>query len=189
MRPLHRSQRVGETAAHPHRTPRTPAAVKIGKLIMRWTPERSSSQPAANALRSGLNHVSRRRRRRPPSAPPAAALGSGKRTTRLELGEGGRSCAGSPWRRRVLLEAGSSAVSIFSIRRTTLSISVRAAALRSAMRAPVPAALPAERDLVERAVGDEAEHHRVFHVDMAAEGAGKRDARRPCRRRSGPSAA
>ena len=44
------------------------------------------------------------------------------------------------------------------------------------MRAPVPAALPAERDVVERAVGDEAEDHRVFHVDVAAEGAGKDDA-------------
>ena len=44
------------------------------------------------------------------------------------------------------------------------------------MRAPVPAALPTPRDLVERAVGDEAEDHRVFRIDVAAEGAGQLDA-------------
>src|SRR4051794_36750543 len=33
------------------------------------------------------------------------------------------------------------------------------------------------RHLVERAVGDQAERHRVERIDMAAEGAGKRDAR------------
>ena len=42
---------------------------------------------------------------------------------------------------------GSIAVSTFSMRRTTPSISLRAEALRSAMRAPVPAALPAEPTL------------------------------------------
>ena len=44
------------------------------------------------------------------------------------------------------------------------------------MRAPVPAALPADCTLVERAIGDEAEDHRIFDVDMAAEGAGEADA-------------
>ena len=44
------------------------------------------------------------------------------------------------------------------------------------MRAPVPAALPAELTLGERAVGNHAEHHRVLDVDVAAERAGEADA-------------
>ena len=43
------------------------------------------------------------------------------------------------------------------------------------MSAPVPAALPAARDPVERRVGHEPEHHRVQRVDLAAERAGERD--------------
>jgi hypothetical protein len=54
--------------------------------------------------------------------------------------------------------------------RTTRSISRARARLHSAMRAPVPAALPALSDLVERRVGDHAQHHRVFGRDMRAEG-------------------
>ncbi len=54
------------------------------------------------------------------------------------------------------------------------------------MRAPVPAALPAERDLREIAVWDHAEHHGVLHVDVAAEGTGETDAIDPGRRRCGP---
>ena len=44
------------------------------------------------------------------------------------------------------------------------------------MRAPVPAALPAEPTLAEVAIGNHAEHHRVLDVDVAAERAGKPDA-------------
>ena len=53
------------------------------------------------------------------------------------------------------------AVSIFSTRRTTSSISRARGADSSAMRAPVPAALPAEVTRSQVAVGDEAEHERV----------------------------
>ena len=65
----------------------------------------------------------------------------------------------------------------------------RASRLSSAMRAPVPAALPAEPTLSSGAVGDHAQHHGVFRVDVAAEGAGERDAVDAARRRAGPSAA
>ena len=44
------------------------------------------------------------------------------------------------------------------------------------MRAPVPAALPAEATCAELAVRNHAEHHRVLDVDVAAERAGEADA-------------
>ena len=72
-------------------------------------------------------------------------------------------------------KSGSIAVSTFSMPRATRSISARAARLRRAIRAPVPAALPALADLVEVAVGDHAERHGVDGVDVRAEGAGERD--------------
>ena len=73
-------------------------------------------------------------------------------------------------------KAGSTAVSTFSIRRTTVSISSRAAASSSAISAPVPAAFPAADTLSSGAIRDHAEGHRVERVDMAAEGAGQHDA-------------
>ena len=44
------------------------------------------------------------------------------------------------------------------------------------MRAPVPAALPADCTLSSGQSGMRPEDHREFHVDMAAEGAGEADA-------------
>ena len=44
------------------------------------------------------------------------------------------------------------------------------------MRAPVPAALPAEATLARSQSGIRPEHHRVLGVDLAAERAGERDA-------------
>ena len=44
------------------------------------------------------------------------------------------------------------------------------------MRAPAPAALPADANLPQIAVGNHAEYHRVLDVDVAAEGAGETNA-------------
>src|SRR6185437_860637 len=76
-------------------------------------------------------------------SPPLASLRAGSATRSARFGNAssllGKAIAATKWR----WKAGSIAVSIFSMRLTTLSISARAARLRSAMRAPVPAALPA----------------------------------------------
>ncbi len=56
------------------------------------------------------------------------------------------------------------------------SMTRREVASSSAMRAPVPAALPAERTCAQVAVGNHAENHRVLDVDVAAERAGETDA-------------
>jgi hypothetical protein len=69
---------------------------------------------------------------------------------------------------------GSTAVSIFSTADDALDLA-RAAADSSAISAPVPAALPADLDVAEVAVGIEPEDHRVDRVDLAAEGAGQAD--------------
>ena len=116
----------------------------------------------------------------PPPSPPRlrAALRSGSAIALARLGNGsilfGIAMAATKWS----WKRGSIAVSIFSIWRTTSSISAREARLSSAMRAPVPAALPAGGDMGEIAIGDQAERHRVERIDVAAEGAGQRDALR-----------
>ena len=103
--------------------------------------------------------------------PPARA---GSSIARARLGKAsillGSAIAATKWS----WKRGSIAVSIFSTRRTTSSISLRAARLSKQIRAPVPAALPAAATLAEIAIGDEAERHRIGHIDMAAERAGQR---------------
>src|SRR3954451_5154709 len=100
----------------------------------------AAAAPAAASL--GLAHevlLSRVRRRRWASA--GARSGSGTRAPRRGKGSVAWGMPIAPtkcsWNR------GSVAVSIFSTRRTTSSISSRAARLSRAIRAPVPAALPA----------------------------------------------
>ena len=70
---------------------------------------------------------------------------------------------------------GSSAVSTFSIRRTTSAISRARAGVEKGDPRAGAGGVADGADLVERAVRDETEGHRVFHVDVAAEGAGKAD--------------
>ena len=67
------------------------------------------------------------------------------------------------------------AVSIFSTLRTSSSIFVREPLSSSAMRAPVPAALPAEATCGQIAVRNHPEQHRVLDVDVTAERAGQPD--------------
>ncbi len=43
------------------------------------------------------------------------------------------------------------------------------------MRAPVPAALPADLNLGQIAIRDQAQHHGVFHVDVGAKRSGQAD--------------
>ena len=58
------------------------------------------------------------------------------------------------------------------MRRTVFSISRRAPTLSNAIRAPVPAALPADstRSRLQSGI---AKHHRVLSIDVTAEGAGQ----------------
>ena len=71
---------------------------------------------------------------------------------------------------------GSIAVSIFSTRRTSSSMVRREALSSSAMRAPVPAALPAEATCDRSQSGIMPSTMRVLDVDVAAERAGQADA-------------
>ena len=109
------------------------------------------------------------RRRRSPIGRPAAS------TTRARCSKLAVLCGNASASTKCSWKRGSTAVSIFSTLRTTPSISVRAAPDRSAISAPVPAALPADRTLAEVAVRDQPEDHRVGRVDLAAERAGQPD--------------
>ena len=71
---------------------------------------------------------------------------------------------------------GSTAVSIFSIRRTTASISSRAFGVEQRDARAGAGGIAGRLHLLQRAIGDQAEDHRVLDVDMAAEGAGEPDA-------------
>ena len=115
--------------------------------------------------------ASAHRRRRPPAPSRAPAA----RRPRARCGIGavlwGKAMASTKcsWKR------GSTAVSIFSTRRTTVSISRRAAPESRAMSAPVPGRVAGRPDVGEVAVGDQPEDHRVEQVDLAAERPGEPD--------------
>ena len=103
----------------------------------------TASPPRGLVVRSSsVARLRRRRPERPFVAAGSGATGIGRSTTRARFGVGavlwGMAMAATKcsWKR------GSTAVSIFSTRRTWVSISRRASADRRAMRAPVPAALP-----------------------------------------------
>ncbi len=61
------------------------------------------------------------------------------------------------------------------MRLTTASISSRAALFSSAIRAPVPAALPATLHLRQITIRYQPQHHGVFHVDVGAKRARQSD--------------
>ena len=84
---------------------------------------------------------------------------------------------------------GSTAVSIFSTRRTTPSISRPRRARQQGDQRAGPGRVAGRPDVGEVAVGDEPEDHRVERVDLAAEGAGQPDLVDGRRSRAGPSAA
>ena len=110
-------------------------AVSVWSVSLMGCSSRSSrSRAPARAVAGGA--------RRPSLRPTILGAGSG---TTIDSRVDGSVVCGMPiaptkcsWNR------GSIAVSIFSTRRTTSSISARAARFNSAMRAPVPAALPAD---------------------------------------------
>ena len=122
----------------------------------------------------------RRRRRGASPAPPAVASAtparrSGNGTTRPRFGKAAVRCGNAIASTKCSWKRGSTAVSIFSTRRTTPSISVRAAPDSSAMSAPGPRGVAGRSDVGEIAVRDEAEDHRVGRVDLAAERPGQPD--------------
>ena len=102
---------------------------------------------------SGAPLVRRGRGRGSPATSAALVAGRAARAPRRGERHDGRqprrrlrSCAGSPSRRRNAPgSAARSAVSIFSTRRTTSSISARAARFSSAIRAPVPGGVAGRR--------------------------------------------
>src|SRR6185369_3134377 len=138
---LERSQRPGQERFASDMGPGPgglPAGASAGSLAGRFLDGHRSSFAADTTAR---------RRRPPPSGrpppPPGPASRCGRSVTVARWVDGavrwGKAIASTKcsWKR------GSTAVSIFSTRRTTSSISRRAAALSSAINAPVPAALPA----------------------------------------------
>src|SRR5581483_6620987 len=95
------------------------------------TPDSSSCPRARSLLRPS----------RPPPTPAPARLGNG--TTAASRSNGSVACGMPIASMKCSWNRGSTAVSTFSTRRTTSSISARAARFSSAILAPVPAALPA----------------------------------------------
>ena len=108
------------------------------------------------------------------AAPPARRSAAGPRP-RARFGKAAVLCGKAIASTKCSWKRGSTAVSIFSTRRTTPSISVRAAPDSSAMSAPGPGGIAGRADVGEVAVGDEPEDHRVDRVDLAAERAGQAD--------------
>ena len=105
-----------------------PAGRRLGHVgLLSWVAPVRRRRCRVAALRRGRDAPRRQLRRRREA----------RRTGRCRAGSPSRATKCS-WKR------GSTAVSIFSTRRTTSSISARAVRSSSAMRAPVPAALPAE---------------------------------------------
>ena len=87
-----------------------------------------------------------RRGRRPPAAPPSR-FGRAASTTAPRCGNGAVLCGNAIASTKCCWKRGSTAVSIFSTRRTTPSISVRAAPDSSAMSAPVPGGIAGRPDV------------------------------------------
>ena len=84
---------------------------------------------------------------------------------------------------------GSVAVSTFSMRaHDLLDLAPRGGVQERDARAGA-GGVAGRGDLLEVAIGDQAEHHRVGHVDVAAEGAGEPDPLDGGDRRGDPSAA
>ena len=100
------------------------------------------------------------------SAAPVRSFARGSRTVRDRRGYGSTSCGIAIAFTKCSWKRGSTAVSIFSTRRTSSSISVRAARFRSAIRAPVPAAFPAAVHLLRITIRHEPEDERVNRVDV-----------------------
>ena len=103
----------------------------------------SLTRCSSRRWRSGASRRRRRGRRRHRRGP-----GAGSSIVAASRGNGSDVCGMPIAATKCSWNRGSTAVSSFSTRRTTPSISPRAARLSSAIRAPVPAALPA---LVTRA--------------------------------------
>ena len=123
-------------------------------------------------------------RRGLPPAPAALVAGRAARAPRCgaagrpsdSRGDGSVVCGMPIAPTKCSWNRGSMAVSIFSTRRTTSSISARAARFNSAIRAPVPAALPADVTWSGSQSGTRPEDQRVDGIDVGAERAGQADA-------------
>ena len=186
-------QRAVEEAARRVRGPAAGSGRRRGaaRLHERAARPRSPTRTCeARRARGGPERSGRGRRRPRAPARGAAAFGAGSFTD-LRAGSGrARSCAGCPSPRRSAPGTSARSRSRSSPPGAPAPRSCGARQLSSsAMRAPVPAALPAEATCAEIAVRDHAEHHGVLDVDVAAEGAGEADAIDRARCRGGPSAA
>ena len=139
-RPGHADGSPGERR-RPNRCKRS----RLDRLLAAHDPRRADQDHrrpvGAGARAGGGAQDAARLRLRPPSR--ARLLARRERNPLARFGKAssllGNAIAATKWR----WKSGSIAVSIFSMRLTTPSISARAARLSSAMRAPVPAALPA----------------------------------------------
>src|SRR5262249_51247332 len=114
----------------------------LGYLVQpRGATRLSASPPASPGLFGHVVLLARLDRRL--VRPAVASLRAGSSTGSPRRGNGSAACGIPIAPTKCSWTRGSVAVSILSTRRTTASISVRASRLRSAIRAPVPAAFPA----------------------------------------------
>ena len=105
-----------------------------------------------------------------------AAVRAGSVTASARFGKASVLCGMAMAATKCSWKRGSSAVSTLTMRRTTSAISRRDASVEEGDARAGAGGVAGGADMVERAVGDQAEDHRVFHVDVAAEGAGEHDA-------------
>ena len=134
---------------------------------------RRSSVFLHDAQRPGDGARAGPRARPPPVGAGAVARAASRPSTRWVDGavRWGKAIASTKcsWNR------GSTAVSIFSTRRTTPSISRRAARAQQRDQRAGAGGVAGGRDAVQRRVRDQPEDHRVERVDLAAERAGEPD--------------
>ena len=174
---LERRQRAGQERARARRAARAGRAWRAARPPVRRRGSSSitrSSVACRRATARGDVVVRRAAAVASPAGPLGASPGSvddgrpGSGTAAVRCGKAIASTKCS-WKR------GSTAVSIFSTRRTTPSISRRAAPRQQRDQRAGAGGVAGRADVGEVAVGDEPEDHRVERVDLAAERAGEAD--------------
>ena len=133
---------LSRTARRPSRPPVRRLPIARSSVVSRSG--RGGGGGCGGVRRRAAAAVRRRRRSARASPPRSAVTGrAGRVTTRSRLGLAAVRCGIAIASTKCSWKRGSTAVSIFSTRRTTASISRRAAPDSRAISAPVPAALPA----------------------------------------------
>ena len=141
-------------------------------------PAAGAVDPSSVLLRGGTTA----RRRRPPPSGRRAATGRRRRRAlgsvshRRQVGRRRRPMGEGHRLDEVLLEPRlDRGLDLLDAPDDALDLAPRGGAQAARSARPVPAALPARLDVVQRRVGDQAEDHRVERVDLAAERAGQPD--------------